>query len=521
MKEFNVTGLCVPHKHFMVDISDKLNQIEKLIDEGRYFTINRGRQYGKTTTLSQLRRRLVDKCYVISISFEGLDEDDFKDSQSFCMAFMELSQEALRAVNADGEYANDWVDSNVTNFRKLGRHISKLAAGKKVILMIDEVDKVKNNTVFINFLSLLRQKFLAREDDMDNSFQSVILAGVHDIKNIKLKMINDGIYIPHEEEGKIQNSPWNIAVNFDVEMKFSPKEIATMLTDYESFHHTQMDIPKIAEEIYYYTNGYPYLVSRICQIIHKDLSQNWSISNIRSAVSMITKEDNELFKDLTKNLESNKTLYDLLYDVLILGRKRSLTISNPAIQLAAMYGYIHKNDPFVRISNRIFEMFILDHFNAQTESEIAILPKGVLYREIVSNGNFNMELCLTKFAEFFNHEIFPIKQKQLLELQYRMSFLSYLKPLLNGIGHIDVESELIDERRMDVSVKFGPQEFIIELKRIFDEGNRRDGIQQLLGYMESRRANEGYFLTFDFRVKSQPKVEWLEIEGRRILEISV
>jgi hypothetical protein len=34
----------------MVDIKDKLDNIENIIDKGNYFVINRPRQYGKTTT---------------------------------------------------------------------------------------------------------------------------------------------------------------------------------------------------------------------------------------------------------------------------------------------------------------------------------------------------------------------------------------------------------------------------------------------------------------------------------------
>ena len=45
MKKFNTTAVCIPTKHYMVDISDKVEQIRKLVDEGKYFTINRARQY--------------------------------------------------------------------------------------------------------------------------------------------------------------------------------------------------------------------------------------------------------------------------------------------------------------------------------------------------------------------------------------------------------------------------------------------------------------------------------------------
>ncbi len=51
MRRFNVTGLCTPDKDYMVDISDKIEQIRAMVDMEEYFTINRARQYGKTTTL--------------------------------------------------------------------------------------------------------------------------------------------------------------------------------------------------------------------------------------------------------------------------------------------------------------------------------------------------------------------------------------------------------------------------------------------------------------------------------------
>ena len=43
--------------------------------------------------------------------------------------------------------------------------------------MIDEVDKTSNNMVFLNFLSKLQEKYLARRVDKDFSFHSVITIG--------------------------------------------------------------------------------------------------------------------------------------------------------------------------------------------------------------------------------------------------------------------------------------------------------------------------------------------------------
>ena len=74
-KRFCITGTCIPEKNYMVDISDRIDRIiQDYIENGKYFTINRARQYGKTTTLYLLERRLQKDYIVLSLSFEAADE---------------------------------------------------------------------------------------------------------------------------------------------------------------------------------------------------------------------------------------------------------------------------------------------------------------------------------------------------------------------------------------------------------------------------------------------------------------
>ena len=88
MKSFNVTGVCIPEKHYMVDVSDRIQIIkDTLIDQGKYFTINRARQYGKTTTLYMLEKALQDEYVVISLSFEAAD-DLFQSRFHFATGFV-------------------------------------------------------------------------------------------------------------------------------------------------------------------------------------------------------------------------------------------------------------------------------------------------------------------------------------------------------------------------------------------------------------------------------------------------
>ena len=43
MKEFNTTAVCIPEKHYMVDLTERVKEIRKMVDAGKYFTINRAR----------------------------------------------------------------------------------------------------------------------------------------------------------------------------------------------------------------------------------------------------------------------------------------------------------------------------------------------------------------------------------------------------------------------------------------------------------------------------------------------
>ena len=116
--------------------------------------------------------------------------------------------------------------------------------------MIDEIDSAANNQVFLDFLSQLRDGYIRRDADGLPAFQSVILAGVTDIKHLKAR-IRDG------DQHKV-NSPWNIAADFLVDMSFNPADIQGMLDEYEADYHTGMDTAAMAKQLRDYTAGYPF-----------------------------------------------------------------------------------------------------------------------------------------------------------------------------------------------------------------------------------------------------------------------
>ena len=225
---------------------------------GHYFTINRARQYGKTTLLSQLDKKLQECYYVIRISLESSD-DIFTSVQNLVNGFLYLTARELRSTGISPALLAGWKApvSAPLELVQLDERITDLCshAGKEIILMIDEADKCAGNELFLTFLGLLRDKYIRRADQKDTTFKSVILASVYDIKNLKQKL--------RPNADSHYNSPWNIAADFTIDMSLSPTEIAGMLWDYESDHHYGIDIPWFSSHLHEYTSGYPYLVSRL------------------------------------------------------------------------------------------------------------------------------------------------------------------------------------------------------------------------------------------------------------------
>ena len=504
----------------MVDISQKIEKIFSMVEEGFYFTINRGRQYGKTTTINKLRKRLSDDYICASISFQYSGDEMFANEEGFCQAL--LSRIHRSFLLKDKEEAKLWLDENVTSFEKLNYFITERCDNKKIVLIIDESDEASNNNIFVRFLKMLRDKYLMRSAEDDYTFHSVILAGVYDVRNLKQKMILQGNYTPASGESTM-NSPWNIAVDFDIDMSFSAKEIETMLVEYENDHHTGMNISEIAKEIRFYTSGYPYLVSRICLLIETKLDRNWTLEGVQEAIKLILDENSTLFDDLFKKIEENSDLQNLMYDLSVYKKDISFNAHDPVIKIGLMFCFLAKSGSKLVIHNKIFEIAVADYFISRNRTTPRYRNvRDVSLKEIIRDNVFDMELCLSKFQKHYT-EIYTEKDLKFLERDGKLIFLTYLKPLINGVGFYHFESETRDFGKIDLIIDYLKQQFIVELKLWYGDSKHQAAYEQLANYLKSKNMDCGYLLTFDFR-KKRPEgfveeCKWIEWDGKRIFDV--
>ncbi len=499
-KEFNITGTCIKEEHYMVNISGKIKPIMELIEKGKYFIINKPRQYGKTTTFHEIWKCLekANDYLPIKLSFEGIGDEIFEDPKIFCPKFMGFLAESI-TVKKRGlsgiftKYLNE-----INSFDSLGKAITNALKeiNKKVVLLIDEVDKSSNNQLFLSFLGMLRDKYLKQKEGADISFYSVVLAGVYDVKTLKLKLST-------EEEAKY-NSPWNIAAEFKIDMTFNPDEIETMLQDYINCTSAKLDKKIISERIYFYTSGYPFLVSKLCKVIEEDLGKrDWLVNDVDEAVKRLLKESNTNFDSIIQNIEKYNDLYKLVEKVILGNELIPFTISRPMINLGVVLGIFNQKNGFVTIHNKIYEEYLTQHI------VVGLQERGFdngISRNIIStsyikpNGKLDLEKALLKFQEVIKEKYNKtdlLKSDEFLENDLRLLFFVFIKPIINGIGFSFKEVQTSEEKRMDVVIIFRDEKFVVELKIWRGQEYHKQGIGQLKEYMQKEGVKKGYMIIMD------------------------
>lgn len=518
-KEFNITGICRPAKHYMADVSKKLAQTLKLVEKGAYFIINRPRQYGKTTTLYTLADMLqkTGEYTVFNTSFEGISDQNFENEAMFAPTFVKLLARSIKHLDPDA--SNQLLESalSIHDLDDLSDFITDFTGktDKKVVLMIDEVDKSSNNQLFINFLALLRNKYLAQ--DQAKTFHSVVLAGVHDIKSLKSKLRSD-------TEQKL-NSPWNIATDFTVNMNLQVLEIKPMLEEYAADRQVKLDAFTIAERLFFYTSGYPFLVSKLCKIIDEQLlpektEQSWTNEDLEMAFLQLIRETNTNFETLAKNIENSPELYQLVYKVAIDGEKISYSPLDPIINFTLLYGIFVNENGILKIHNRVYQEVLVNYMT----SRMHLLQ---LSRHVDFGGSFikadkslNMEAVLLKFQAFMKDQD-SRKDDDFLERNGRLVFMAFLRPIINGSGFDFKEPHISEERRLDLVITYLQYKYIVELKVWRGPEAHTDGLAQLADYLDRQTLNEGYLLIFDHSKKKTWKSAWKEVQGKRIFAVWV
>ncbi len=511
MREFNITGKIIPEQHYHIDLTPHIEKLMALVSKKAYFVINRPRQFGKTTILNFLAHRLrASNDYLpILISFEGLGANPDLSPKVFYNGFWQKLLLYLQVVNMAPAWqpVEAFETESAQQFQHNTHAFCKAVGEKRLVLLIDEVDSIPE-TVVLPFLRALREMYLER--DVFPTFHNVVLAGVHDIKNLKARYRDESASLGSA-------SPFIIAISYELP-PFSRENIQQYFLQHTTETGQRFDEAVIAR-VHALTSGHPWLVSALAKLLVEEIVPDRAvaigISHLDQAVQQLLSTSNTNFDSLIKHAHQ-PDLQPIILDILQ-GKHYSFTPFDPLLNRLAIFGVIRTDESRrCLIGNQIYAQVLLASFHR-------IMASQIFNGEIRAGaedaaGRLDFQRVLDKFQAFMKTKGADlVRSNQFKEATGELLLLSYLDLLVNGKGWTFKQVQS-GEGRIDVICCYGRQKEVVELKLWYGERRYEDGLEQLVKYLESESLARGYLVVFDRRENSPKEYRFSEhvVAGKQI-----
>lgn len=529
MKKFSTTGICTPGKHYMADISRKADQIAALVREGASFSIRHPRQYGKTTMLFRLKQLLQPSCYVLSTTFQSIVAEDLSSEPAFVRYFLSILRKSMVLAGCPEHLISAWTDLSPVQSGHRDLDLAFLrdkvdllcgTADRPIVLMIDEVDSASSYSVFARFLDMLRDMHLHPQQHAVPTFQSVILAGISDVRQVTLQ----------SDDGLTMYSPWDFATDCPVDLSFSEEEIAGMLREYEADHRIGMDIPEIASLLHAYTSGYPFLASRICKEMDEQLACSpqfptlvsvWTREGFLTAVEEILNEGSMLISEMVEVVKAYPDVEHLLHSMLFEGFTRPFNADSSAVRIGRMYGFFARRGSELSVSNRIIRICLTNYYLDKEPLTVPLRYSAQnLKARFAASGHLDMDLVLSTFQELYP-AVYDSTDSTSDE-NGRKIFLRYLRTIINGTGHYYTEDGPKDSRSLYVFVDYRGERFMTALRVWHGPGiTAAEEEEHLLRSLDACRLDQGWMLSLSPGEGEHAGVHEYTLAGKVIREAVV
>jgi hypothetical protein len=500
---FNTAGPVRQEKNYCIDPLSRINldEIQSLIRQEKYFILHAPRQTGKTSYLLALMDFLnkQGKYKALYTNIESAQAARENVKEGMWAIMNALAEDALDILN-DPFLEENWQEifeqrgefSAFKNLLSLWCQKSE----KPVVLFIDEVDSLVGDTL-ISLLRQLRRGYANRPDSFP---QSIILCGVRDVRDYRMRSDTDKVMVTG-------GSAFNIKAESLRLGNFTSLEIEELYRQHtiETGQSFSKDVFPLVWDL---TEGQPWLVNALAY------EACFKMEEGRDRGKEITKEMIEQAKE--NLILRRETHLDQLTDKLREDRvKRVLTpilegsgdiekIPEDDIDYAVDLGLI-KRKPQLSIANRIYQEIIPRQLTYS--AQLTIIQEASWY--MMKDGRLDMDKLLTAFQEFFRkHFEHWVDGFDYAEAGPQLLLQAFLQRIVNGGGRVEREYGL-GRQRTDLLVLWtygsdndnnkAVQQAVIELKLLHGslETTINKGLEQTREYMDKCGAIEGYLLVIN------------------------
>ena len=497
MRFFNTAGPVNPEDHYCISPLEriKIDEVELLIQQKKYFLLHAPRQSGKTSSLIALMNHLNSgskyRCVYIDVEVAQAMEEDVKEAIRAILA--ELASSA-KVVLDDDYIAKNWFEEFQKNGPSaLGSILTKWAgvSQKGLVLLFDEVDSLKGNSL----ISLLRQIRSGHNRRPRNFPSSVILCGVRDLRDYRFSQ---------SSVNGSGGSSFNIKAESLRLGDFDLTEVENLLLQHKNEtgqHFTEDAI----DSIWHNTQGQPWLVNALayetCWKLPKGKDRKNPISKklVAEAVErLIVRRETHL--DQLANILREPRVRRVIEPILEgTGSPEHIPIDD--IDYVCDLGLI-KRSPNITIANPIYREVIPRQLVLSEQETISHSSQWYVRED----GKLDFQKLLTTFQDYFRqHSEHWLERFDYKEAGPQLLLQAFLQRVVNGGGRVEREYAL-GRGRTDLLVTWpnssgDEQRVVLELKVIREKQSAKtvesDGLEQTKKYMDRCKADEGHLLLFD------------------------
>jgi len=487
------------------------------IRQGRYVVIFAPRQTGKTTFF----RWAID---VLAIEFGDYFPIQL-DFQTFRNVSVDVFYEGLR-LRFQREV--EWVyqqrqtplDKEFQSFLRnfpLKDHISfqlylqefaSYLGTARVIIIIDEFDGIPPSALS-DFLYTLREIYLSRKPH--RCPYSVGIVGVRSITQLNYDR---------------SVSPFNIQDEFALP-NFTLEQVQELLGQYTE-ETGQPFAPEAIANLHQQTAGQPFLVNRMAQILTDEMdiphTETIALHHFQKAHQQILEEQNVNISHLIANVRSNPRFKTLLMQVAAYEESIPFNLEDDAISELATYGVLRRGaNGMCEVANPIYQYRIVRAlqplFNGlEREYHPEDTAAGFL-DYLKPDGTLHMRGLLDNFRDFIRRTGYRILEvpetPQEFVGQYLLfAYLDQFVRQVQGFMYLEVPT---GRGRMDLILLHEGRKYNVETKIWEGERLYQRGKQQLVSYVQTEGAREGYYVVFDHRNHPQARTEAEVINGVQLV----
>ena len=526
MRHFGTHGPVNAIDNYVVARTERLDDFIKRIKLGRYIVLFAPRQTGKTTffqdaiaALEAPALQAEDTDYFpIQLNFQeyaNLAPDAF-----YTTLAAELPQAINRTFQGRGELPvpqleNFLENPGITDNIAMRRFFEKLptllvaeetaaASPPRVLLIIDEFDGIPQ-TVLSDFLSTLRRIYLSGRE-----IRCPYSVGIIGVKSITQLNYDRSI------------SPFNIQDEFTLP-NFTLDQVQELLAQYTE-EVGQSFAPDVVEKLYQQTAGQPFLVNRFAQILTEELdipkTETILMQHFLAAQARLLTERNTNIEHLITNIRRDPRFEKILMQIAFYQQNRRFNLDDDIISELATYGIIGPDaHGMCQILNPIYLYRVLQAFQPLINGlEDEYHPEGGpidFTGYITETGQLQMHTLIENFKDFIARAGFRVLQvpdtPQEFVGQYLLfAYLDEFVRMVRATMHLEVPT---GRGRTDLIIGHQGRKYIIETKVWRNERAYEAGKRQLAAYLTLEGEREGYYIVFDYRQKSDPRVETDTVDG--------